>query len=56
MNYTAKVIETKECGLKVARLLVWKDGQLILCRTHMSTEGAWTQWLTLKAQYAIAGA
>jgi hypothetical protein len=47
---TAKVIKSKQCGIEVYRLLVFKDGKLYLLKTHMSEPAARYQWEDLKRQ------
>lgn len=43
-HYSAKIVKAKDCGLEVYRLLVWRNGTLHVCKTHMSEAGARSQW------------
>ncbi len=45
---THTIVKGKDCGMPVFRLLVWNEGTLVLCKTHMSVAGAETQWMTLQ--------
>ncbi len=48
----AIIINTKELGQPVCRLLVWRDGALVILKTHASEYMAITQLHRLKQDAA----
>jgi hypothetical protein len=46
--YKARIIQGKDCGIEVYRLVVWRNNKLYLLKTHMSKAAAKYQWDALK--------
>lgn len=44
MTLNVIILQSRDCGVEVFRLLVWQDGKLTLVQTRMSREGAMDAW------------
>ncbi len=48
MTLKAVILKSRDCGMEVFRVMIWRDGALVLVQTRMSESGARAVWAEIQ--------